>query len=164
MAGSLMPPRRLKFLSAAVFVGLSAPVSPDVSFAGDIYKTTDANGQVIYADRPASESAQRVSVPSRPKSTVAERQRIQDQMEAMARLDTERTERDAAEKQEQSVREEAERMRQDRCKKARDRYVAIADGAVAFHMNEQDEYVEYTSEELDAERAAAKQAVDELCN
>lgn len=129
----------------------------------DVYKHTDANGNVQYTDTPQTLPAQRLNVQSQRTDTVALNKRLEEENKrnaenAKARQNTTSQAADQKQAQQLSATDKAER-----CAKARERYDK--------YMNSQRLYEESNGErrylsdvELDAARASAKASMDTLCN
>lgn len=133
------------------------------SAIADVYKYTDANGNVQYTDTPQTLPAQRLNVQSQRTDTVALNKRLEEENKrntenAKARQNTTSQAADQKQAEQLSATDKAER-----CAKARERYDK--------YMNSQRLYEESNGErrylsdvELDAARASAKASMDTLCN
>lgn len=133
------------------------------SAIADVYKYTDANGNVQYTDTPQTLPAQRLNVQSQRTDTVALSKRLEEENKrntenAKARQNTTSQAADQKQAEQLSATDKAER-----CAKARERYDK--------YMNSQRLYEESNGErrylsdvELDAARASAKASMDTLCN
>src|SRR5687767_1622164 len=58
--------------------------------AGEIYRTADAEGRIIYSDRPPAGKAEVVSIESAPRNEAAALARTQKELEKLAALDQRR--------------------------------------------------------------------------
>jgi hypothetical protein len=129
------------------------------SHAQEVYKSTDANGHVVYSDRPSSPQSQKVTVPVTP-ADAAEAARLAQQhaLEDAEFAQRSRQEADAQAKQAAQAKQDA-----DRCSAARNHYAVLRDVRPLFQLDADGNRVFYSDEQADAMRAAAKQAVEQAC-
>jgi hypothetical protein len=118
------------------------------SRAEEVYKTTDANGHVVYSDRPSSPQSQKVTVPVTPA----------DAGEAARLAKQHALEDDAQARQAAQARQDA-----DRCSTARNHYAVLRDVRRLSQLDADGNRVFYSDEQADAMRAAAKQAMEQAC-
>lgn len=156
-------PRVCSSLMACCTVALALLSSPRSGSAGEIYKSVDSKGQVIYSDKP-SPAAERIYLRTEPKISDADRARLAVEQEAWARAQEDRARGTDAAKQEQARRAQAEETRREQCRRARDRYLMFSESGRLYRRDEQGNRVYYTSAEIDAERAAAQKGMKELCD
>jgi Domain of unknown function (DUF4124) len=129
------------------------------SHAEEVYKTTDANGHVVYSDRPSSPQSQKVTVPVTPADAgEAARLAKQHALEDAEFAQRSRQEADAQTRQAAQARQDA-----DRCSAARNHYAVLRDVRRLFQVDADGNRVFYSDEQADAMRAAAKQAMEQAC-
>lgn len=133
--------------------------------AGEVYKTTDAQGRPIYTDKPPSLPAEKLNVQTKTTDVVEAQKRYDAQMQQYK--DADKASAEAAQKAADAskAKEITAQDRAKRCIEARQRYES--------YMNARRLYEPGTSEgdrryldnaEIDATRANAKQTMDELCS
>jgi len=149
----------LTFCSAVMALVGPAPASR----GSEIYRSVDSKGQVIYADKPVTPSAVRVSVQAPPGISEADRARIAAEQEATAKAEAERALKTEAERQAIATQEQARQAGLEICRRARDRYLMFKESGRIYRRDEHGRRVFYTSAEIDTERAAARKAMDDLC-
>jgi Domain of unknown function (DUF4124) len=140
---------------AMVIVNLS-------DLADDLYKTVDAQGHVVYSDRPLSSASQRISVQvSAPNPDEAARlAKEQAMLNADAVQQAQDAQRDAAAQAKKAAQDAAQKRR---CESARDRYAVFAAGGRIFKSDEQGNRVYYSDQEIEDQRQAAKAIMDSTC-
>ena len=151
---------RIQFLSAAVALLLASGAAP----AGEVYRTTDAQGRPIYTDKPPTLPAQKLNVQSATTDTVEVQKRRDAQMERY-------TEQSAAEakarEQADNRRTAAELTAEDRaqrCVEARARYEKVQTSWRLYEAGPTEGERRYLSpEEIDAARANARRVMEEFC-
>jgi hypothetical protein len=127
--------------------------------AQEVYKTTDANGHVVYSDRPSSSQAQKITVPVIPANAdEAARLAKQHELEDADFAQRSRQEADTQARQAAQARQDA-----DRCSAARNRYAALRDVRRLYQVDADGNRNYYSDEQADAMRAAAKQAMEQAC-
>jgi hypothetical protein len=144
-------------ISALLFMAMIAPAVAD-----DVYKTVDAQGHVTYSDKPLSPASKKVSVDviaANPED--AERlAKAQALANVEAAQQAKLAQQQAIEQQKQAI-QDAARKRD--CAAARRRYSVFAAGDRIFKVDDQGNRVYYTDEEIDAQRASARAAMDSAC-
>lgn len=155
--------RRVRVRRTCVSALLGVCVAAGAAHAGEIYKSTDAQGRPVYSDRPLSGAAERMIIESKPRDEAQAQARLSRELADLARREAERRRETAAAQAEKQAREQAEKARQDRCVAARNRYITFTEGHRLYRRDASGERVYYTGEEIDAERSAAKQQMDEAC-
>jgi hypothetical protein len=150
----------MKLTCAVIFALLLA--GPAV--ASDVYKTTDPKGQPVYTDRPESLPAEKLKVQQRPTDPAEVAQRYD---EEMARYKAEGEAEDAAAKKAAEERQAAAVSAADqakRCTEAREKYQSLMYARRIYEPGETEGERRYLdSEEIDAARENARQAMEELC-
>lgn len=131
--------------------------------AGDVYVMTDKQGNRIYTDRPDTLPAQKAGVKSQSTDPAEVEARYGAEMDRYA------AEQQAAEQARTQAAEakQAEQVtaadRAQRCVAARARYQATLNSFRIYEEQPDGQRRYLTSEEIDAARAQAKQAMDEFC-
>ncbi len=153
-----MRPNLQALTVAAVAVALSA-----AALASDIYKYIDADGHVIYVDRPSGDpSEQRLAIVSKPTDRATVQARIQ------ARVDTRNAVREAgANMPEQPTREEVRDesdKRQQKCQMFRDRLEEYVQSNRLYRKDSQGERVYLDEDQIRAARDAVEQQIQEHCD
>jgi hypothetical protein len=129
---------------------------------GEIYKTVDAQGHVIYSDHPLSSASQPLTLqvtPANPEEAarLSREQALQTADSAQA---AQQAQKDAADQQKKAAADAAQKQR---CDVARNRYAVFAAGGRLFKSDAQGNRAYYSDEEIAAEMAAAKSAMDSAC-
>jgi flagellar hook-length control protein FliK len=123
-----------------------------------VYKWVDAQGKVLYGDRPPDgvhaevvellgTHVARTAAPAKTSDSTAQKPANPD---------------DAATKK--AVSEDVEQARAKQCADAQDRYKKLIDGRHLYKTGPDGERQYLTSEEIDTQRLSAKQDVDAACN
>jgi hypothetical protein len=127
--------------------------------AQEVYKSTDAQGHVVYSDRASTSTAQKSEVHVT-QPDPAEVARIAKEQEILNAQETQR-------KQQQSVddkkKAQQDREKQNRCDAARNHYFSMKDARRIFHLDADGNRVYDTDPEADARREDAKQAMTAAC-
>jgi len=132
--------------------------------AGEVYKTTDAQGRPVYTDKPPSLPAQRLNVQSATTDTVEVQRRYDEEMKRYA--EEAKAEQQTAQKTAEAskARELTAEDRARRCIEARQHYEKVMTARRLYSPGATEGERSYLSDaEIDAARANAKQAMDELC-
>lgn len=135
------------------------------AWAGEVYKTTDAQGRPVYTDKPPSLPAERLNVQSATTDVVEVQKRYEAQMKQYG--GAEQAAGDAARKaaDARKAREITAEDRARRCIEARQRYESYMNARRLYEPGASEGERRYLdSGEIDAARANAKQAMDELCS
>ncbi len=134
-----------------------AAVGP--SRADGIYKSTDAEGHVVYSDRPSAADAQKTVVDvDRPDPKEVARNARDQQILKAEDLQRKR-EQSAAERKEA----QAEHDKQVQCEAARNRYFAMKDARRLFDRDADGNRIYYSDTEANARREEARQAMTAAC-
>jgi hypothetical protein len=131
--------------------------------AAEIYKTADAEGRIIYSDRPPAGKAEVVRVESAPRNEAAALARTQRELQNFAALEQRRKREALAKAAEKKAAENAAKMKDQRCTEARNRYLGFMENSRIYRRNEAGERVYYSAAEIDAERISTKQRMNEEC-
>jgi hypothetical protein len=148
----------IAYLFAAVII-----TADREALAGEMYKTVDPQGGVVYSDHPLSPTSQRINVQVTPGNS-AEASRLtkeQGLINADAAQQAQQAQRDAEAQKTKAAQESAQKQR---CDAARSRYAVFAAGARVFKSDEQGNRVYYSDQEIDEQRAASKAAMDSYCS
>jgi len=133
--------------------------------AGEVYKSTDAQGRPIYTDKPPTLPAQRLNVQSATTDVVEVQKRYEAEMKQYAAEDKAESEAakkaaDARKAQEMTAEDRARR-----CIEARQRYESYMNARRLYEPGPTEGERQYLdSAEIDAVRADAKKAMDDLCS
>jgi hypothetical protein len=131
--------------------------------AGEVYVTRDKQGNIVYTDRPDTLPAQTVGIASASTDPAEVQARYGEEQKKFADDDKRRAleASDAADAAEARAAKAADRAR--RCTAARERYQAMTDAWRLYEEGPDGERRYLSSEEIDAERARARQTMDEFC-
>jgi hypothetical protein len=151
---------RARALAAAVALLLASGAAS----AGEVYRTTDAQGRPVFTDKPPSLPAERLDVKTATTDTVAVQQRYDAQMQRYA-------EQSAAEakarEQAETRRTAAELTAEDRakrCQEARARYERVQNSWRLYEAGPTEGERRYLSAaEIDAARENARRVMEEFC-
>jgi hypothetical protein len=142
---------------AARFAALLALVSP--SLAQQIYKSVDAQGNVVYSDRAPTKNAPTTSVHVT-EPDPAEVARLAKQQQLLSAAERQRLKEEAVDNKNKAV---ADQRRQAACEKARDKYYRVKDTPRLYQRDAEGNRVYYTDEEADALREQARRAMVSSC-
>lgn len=131
--------------------------------ADEIYKSTDAEGRVVYSDRPPAGKAEVVRIESAPRNEAAALARAEKELENIAALDQRRKREALAKAAEKKAAENAAKRKDQRCTVARNLYLGFTENSRIYRRNDAGERVYYSAAEIDAERIRSKQRMDEEC-
>ncbi len=135
------------------------------AWAGEVYKTTDAQGRPVYTDKPPSLPAEKLNVKSATTDVVEVQKRYAAQQKQYAEAEKART----GGAQQAADTKKAQQMtaedRAKRCVEARKRYDDLMNARRIYEPGATEGERNYlSSEEMDAARANAKRTMDELCS
>jgi hypothetical protein len=151
---------RLFAIILPVALALAAAAVSGTTCAGDtkLYRTVDAQGNVVYSDEASSPSKQQLTVryhePSAEDLKGLEQQRQAQQAAEVQRIQQAVTD-NAAQKQQEA--------QQVRCESARRYYNSIKDAGRLYQQDQQGNRVLLTDQEANAKRAQASQAMASAC-
>lgn len=132
--------------------------------ANEIYKSTDAEGRVVYSDRPPAGKAEVVRIESTPRNEAEAMARAERELETAAALDQRRKREALAKAAEKKAAEDATKRKDQRCMVARNLYLGFTENSRIYRRNEAGERVYYSAAEIDAGRIRSKQRMDEECH
>jgi hypothetical protein len=132
------------------------------ALGGEIYKTVDAQGHIIYSDHPISSTSQPLAlqVTTANPQEAARLSREQALQTADAAQSAQQAQKDTAEQQKKAATDAAQKQR---CDAARTRYAVFAAGGRIFKSDDQGNRAYYSDEQIAAEAATAKAAMDSAC-
>jgi hypothetical protein len=133
--------------------------------AGEVYKTTDAQGRPIYTDKPPSLPAEKLKLQSKTTDVVEVQKRYDAQMQQYNEAD--KASAEAAQKAADAgkAKEMTAQDRAKRCIDARQRYESYMNARRLYEPGAAEGDRRYLDDaEIDATRANAKQTMDELCS
>lgn len=148
---------RIVYLMAALSIVATA-------HAGDVYVSRDANGNIVYTDTPQTIPAKKIGVASTPQDDAdadARAQADQEQYQAQIQAANAADAKQAA--AQQAGKQSAEQQAQ-QCAAARERYQKMMEAHRLYEQGPNGERTYLDSDQIDASRQSAKQAVDQLCN
>lgn len=146
------------FRSLLLLTLAAAPLAAGTAVA-DVYKYTDAKGNIQYTDKPPLLPAERLNVQSHKTDVVAAQERAQSAMPAAsARPGSGNSPADQKAAKELTAKDKA-----DRCIKARERYDRYMTSQKLYEQDKDGERRYLDSAELDAARASAKASMDAMC-
>lgn len=131
--------------------------------ADEIYKSTDAEGRVVYSDRPPAGEAKVINIESAPRNEAAALARTEKELENIAALEQRRKREALAKAAKKKAAEKAAKRKDQRCTMARNRYLAFTEHSRIYRRDEAGERVYYSAAEIDAERVKSKQSMDKEC-
>jgi hypothetical protein len=141
---------------AAVAVGLAHSGG---LWAQEVYKSVDANGQVIYSDRGSSKNAPKTSVHFE-EANPAEAARIAREQQALNAADAARRKEQQADEKAQAA---ADKKRQESCRNARNEYDRLMNRRALYKLGADGQRAYYTDEEADALREQARKTMTAAC-
>ena len=147
-------------LMLAVAAALTAS---GAALSGEIYKWTDADGNVHYEDRPLGESVERVDVVSRNTNSSNVQAAVDANAKRMEALQESRARR-AEEKQEAEKAAEELQARQKKCDQYRARLESYLQSQRLYREDESGERVYLDEEQMLAARAKVQEQIQEYCN
>ena len=154
--------RRLRERGPAMLCAALVCIVGQCALGADVYKTVDAQGNVVYSDHPISSASQPITLQvTAPNAQEAARLTKEQALQsAQTTQEMKQTQQAAADQQKQAAQEAAQKQR---CDAARSRYATFAAGGRLFKTDEQGNRVYYSDDEIEAERLAAKAAMDSSC-
>ena len=147
------------FRSLLLLTLAAAPLAAGTAIA-DVYKYTDAKGNVQYTDKPPSLPAERLNVQSQRSDVVANQERPQPTAQPAANPppSTAASRAEQREADDLNAKDKAQR-----CIKARERYDRYMNSQKLYEQNDKGERRYLDSAELDAARASAKASMEVMC-
>lgn len=159
--------KRKKSITCALFVAGLAVAASGAVLAGDIYKWTDAEGNVHFGDRPSGAATEeRLAVSSNPTDPDRVRDVVQARNAARAAR-VERREAEAAAPGAEPTAEEiraAEAERKEKCATYKERLQKFITSRRLYRQDENGERVYLDEDQTLAARARVQEQVVEHCN
>lgn len=144
----------------AVFTALALILWPAGSvWSGEVYKSIDAQGHVVYSDHPETGTEQKSEVKAEG-SNPAEAARI---AKEQAILKAEETQRNKQKAIEDAKKAQADHTAQVQCDSARNRYYALKDARRLYDRDADGNRVYLSDQNGDARREEARQAMTAAC-
>jgi len=130
----------------------------------DVYKYTDAKGNVQYTDKPQVLPAELMRLQSKPTDAAAAQTRSAEEMKRSEALIAAANPKPAAESSDQKAAAElTAKDKAERCIKARQRYDSYMNSQRLYKPGPNGEREYLSDEQLTASRTAAKTTMEELC-
>ena len=147
-------------LRGAVFAALLLLLCPVCApQAGEVYKSVDAQGHVVYSDHADTSTAQKsVVTVDRPDPT--EVARIAKEQEILKAEEIQRKRQQFADDKKKAQQEHDAQVQ---CENARNRYYAMKDARRLFQRDADGNRIYYTDPEADAKREESRQAMIAAC-
>lgn len=129
----------------------------------DVYKYTDANGNVLYTDKPATLPAERLNVESKKTDLAAVQARQEADAKRQQDADRDRQATNVQQADQKAATELNAKDKAERCSKARARYDSYMNSQRLYEAAPSGERRYLSDQELTAARNAAKVSMEELC-
>lgn len=126
--------------------------------AAEIYRWTDANGQVHFSQRPAAAGAEKVEV----KPQVVERDQLTREREERASRFYEARREEQAQASANAAEQQAKRAEE--CRKLRSELASIPEGYSYYRTEADGERSYYSDEQVDTARQQLQNRVSERCS
>ena len=140
----------------------AALLAPLAAHAQEIYKSVDANGHVVYADRGNSKTAPKTSIHVEPPDA-ANAARLAKEQQLLDADEQQRKAQQALDDKGRAQQEVKARQRQQRCQSAKDHYYAMKDATRLYTRDADGNRVYYSDEESDKKRDEARRAMQAAC-
>jgi alcohol dehydrogenase class IV len=127
--------------------------------AGEVYKSVDAEGHIVYSDRPDTAGAQKSVVHSDP-SNPTEVARLAKEQEIQKAEELQRNRQKGVE---ETKKAQQDQVKQAQCDSARNRYYSLKDARRIFDLDAAGNPHYYSDAEGDAKREEARQAMTAAC-
>jgi hypothetical protein len=127
--------------------------------AGEVYKSVDAEGHVVYSDRADTSGAQKSVVRSDP-SNPTEAARIAKEQEIQK---AEEFQRNRLKLIDDTKKAQQDQVKQSQCDSARNRYYSLKDARRVFDLDAAGNRHYYSDAEADTKREEARQAMTAAC-
>ena len=129
------------------------------AWSDEVYKSVDAQGHVIYSDRPNTADARKTAVAVQAPDPAEAARLAKEQAILKAEADL-RTKQQLTDRK---LKEQEDHARKARCEYARNRYNVLKDSGILFHLDADGNRAYYTDAQADAKREEARQAVSVAC-
>jgi thymidylate kinase len=157
--GSKAPLRARYFLLPLALSALTSSARADDV---QIYKTVDAQGNVVFSDRSTSSGAAKTSVTVHEPSAQDLKQAAQARLSAQA-AELQHLQETLASRSQQTQLAQQQQAKKSRCDSARSNYYSLRDAARIYQLDAQGNRVFLPDEAADAKRAEARRAMDTAC-
>lgn len=127
-----------------------------------LYKTVDAQGNVVYTDKPSSANTQQTTVHYH-EPTAEDLKSAEEQRRAQQAMEAQRLQQAVASNADRLQQERQQQALQARCENARRQFNSIKDAGRLYQQDSQGDRVYLTDQEADAKRAQARQAMTDAC-
>ena len=125
----------------------------------EIYRSVDAQGNVVYSDRPTSTAAHKTDVTVQ-QADPAEAERLAKERMLLKEEDNQRKKQELLEN---IIKAQQDKQKQARCQTARDEYYKLKDAGRIYKHDADGNRVYYSDTEADAKREAARQVMNTAC-
>ncbi len=130
--------------------------------AGEIYKSVDDQGHVVYSDRAISPGAKKSTLEvEQPNPTEVER--LAKQQQQLNAQDAQRKRQDALDEKKKAEEDRQKKARQERCENARNRYYRLRDARRVYQLDHDGNRIYSSGADLDAEREGARKDMAAAC-
>ena len=148
------------FRRAAVIGALATLAWPGQPLLGQqIYKSVDAQGNVVYSDKAPTKNAPKVDLHVE-QPDPAEVARLQKEQAQLKAADLERSLQQAVQDKNKAI---ADHKREAACQNARNRYYQLKDSGRIFKRDAEGNRVYYSDSDADAMREQARRAMIAAC-
>ena len=127
--------------------------------AGEVYKSVDAEGHVVYSDHADTSGAQKSVIHSDP-SNPAEAARLAKEQEIQKAEELQRSRQKLIDDTKKAQQDQAKQVQ---CESARNRYYSLKDARRIFDLDATGNRVFYSDAEADTKREEARQAMTAAC-
>jgi Domain of unknown function (DUF4124) len=141
-------------VALVLLVGTACPLA-----AGEVYKSVDAEGHVVYSDHADTSGAQKSVVHSDP-SNPTEVARIAKEQEIQKAEELQRNRQKLIDDTKKAQQDE---LKQVQCESARNRYYSLQDAGRIFDLDAAGNRHYYSDAEADTKREEARQAMTAAC-
>ena len=140
----------------------TALLAPLVGHAQEIYKSVDANGHVVYADRGNSKTAPKTSIHVEPPDA-ANAARLAKEQQLLDADEQQRKAQQALDDKGKAQQEAKARQRQQRCQSAKERFYSMKDAGRLFTRDADGNRVYDSDEVADKKREEARRTMQAAC-
>lgn len=149
-----------RFRHGAVLAALLACACPGRPLAAqEVYRSVDAQGNVVYSDRGATKNAEKTAVHVE-QPDPAEVARLAKEQQVLRAEDQARAKQQAVDDKNKAV---EEHRKQVACQNARNYYFRLVDARRLYKPTGNGDRMFYSDEDADALRQKAKQAMNDAC-
>lgn len=161
---SQRPARRFNLLVTTLFAWALLMMTGRAALAGDaqVYKGVDAQGNVVYTDKPSTPKAFKTTVQVHEPSA-DDLAHLEQQRQVEHAVEVQRLQNALSDRASEAQQARAQKDRQARCQSARNRFYAMKDATRIYERDAQGNRVYLPDEAAEAKRAAARKAMDGAC-